>query len=312
MTLEEATAKHQELKAIHGVARSMLLEMRDRKGWKVLGYSSWEEYGDKEWGYGQQYLYRLATASRIEAIVSPIGEKQIPESQLRPLAQVPDDIKKQIWDQVNEENKAVTAKVIEEAVATYKDLVKKESDEKETALKQKDEWRKQSLAERDANREFEAELVLLREAKTEIVYVDDAKKVSEELKAELKKTKEKLKEAQKEIIEAIKKTREDIASGKDKNINDLQARETAQMSRIDYLQKELRSIESLTIAYSSHRKAQDCYKKGLAECAIALMVFDDYPPNDKQAVIWKKLLSDTQLMLNAQDLDSYQPINDYL
>lgn len=37
MNLEEATAKHQELKAIHGVARSMLLEMRDRKGWKALG-----------------------------------------------------------------------------------------------------------------------------------------------------------------------------------------------------------------------------------------------------------------------------------
>ena len=41
MTVEEATAKHQELKAIHGVARSILLEMRDRKGWKVcLLYTS--------------------------------------------------------------------------------------------------------------------------------------------------------------------------------------------------------------------------------------------------------------------------------
>ena len=175
-----------------------------------------------------------------------------------------------------------------------------------------DEWRKQSIAERDAKRKFEAELERVKESKMEIVYVDDSKKVSEELKAELKKVKEKIKEIQKEKIEAVKKTREDIASGKDKNINDLQARETAIMSRIDYLQKELRSIESLTIAYSSHRKAQDCYKKGLAECAIALMVFDDYPPNDKQAVIWKKLLSDTQLMLNAQDLGSYKPFIDHL
>ncbi len=312
MTLEEATAKHQELKAIHGVARSMLLEMRDRKGWKVLGYSSWEDYGEKEWGYGQQYLDRLATASRIESIITPIGVKQIPESQLRPLTQVPDDIKKQIWDQVNEENKAVTAKVIEEAVAAYKKLLKLASSEKKAILKQKDDWRKQSLAERDAKREFEAELELLREAKTEIVYVDDAKKVSEELKAELKKTKEKLKEAQKEIIEAIKKTREDIASGKDKNINDLQARETAQMSRIDYLQKELNRLDNISIAGSSHRKAQDRYRKALIEQAVALMVFDDYPPNDKQAVIWRKLLSDTQLMLNAQDLDSYQPFIDCL
>ncbi len=94
--------------------------------------------------------------------------------------------------------------------------------------------RKQSLAERDAKREFEAELERVKESKTEIVYVDDSNKVSEELKAELKKVKKNLKEAHKEKIEAVKKTREDIASGKDKNINDLQARETAQMSRIDY------------------------------------------------------------------------------
>ena len=95
MCLEEATAKHQELKAIHGVARSMLLEMRDRKGWLALGYKSWEEYGEKEWDYGKRYLDRLATARRIESIVGPIGPKQIPESQLRPLTQVPDDVKKQ-------------------------------------------------------------------------------------------------------------------------------------------------------------------------------------------------------------------------
>ncbi len=80
--------------------RSMFLEMRDRKGWLALGYTSWEEYGDKEWEYGRQYLDRLATASRIESIVAPMGAKQIPERQLRPLTSVPDDIKKQIWDQV--------------------------------------------------------------------------------------------------------------------------------------------------------------------------------------------------------------------
>lgn len=49
-----------------------------------------------------------------------MAEKDIPERQLRPLNQVPDDIKKQIWEQVNEENKVVTAKLIEEAVAKYK------------------------------------------------------------------------------------------------------------------------------------------------------------------------------------------------
>ncbi len=162
--------------------------------------------------------------------------------------------------------------------------------------------RKQSLAERDAKREFEAELERVKESKTEIVYVDDSNKVSEELKAELKKVKKNLKEAHKEKTEAVKKTREDIASGKDKNINDLQARETAQMSRIDYWQKELNRLDNISIAGSSHRKAQDRYRKALIEQAVALMVFDDYPPNDEQIVVWKKLIHDTQLMINAQDL----------
>ena len=38
-----------------------------------------------------------------------MGEKEISERKLRSLAQVPDDIKKQIWDEVNEENKMVNS-----------------------------------------------------------------------------------------------------------------------------------------------------------------------------------------------------------
>ncbi|MEY3289352.1 MAG: hypothetical protein RLZZ419_1594 [Pseudomonadota bacterium] len=57
------------------------------------------------------------------------------------------------------------------------------------------------------------------------------------------------------------------------------------------------------MADESHKEAQRSYKKGLMECVLALMVFDDYPPNDEQIVIWKKLIHDTQLMINAQELD---------
>ena len=72
----------------------MAPKMRDRKGWKALGYASWEEYEEKEWDYSRQHLHRLADAAKIQLTVSPIGDKQIPEGQLRPLTQVPDDIKK--------------------------------------------------------------------------------------------------------------------------------------------------------------------------------------------------------------------------
>ena len=140
MNLEEATAKHQELKAIHGVARSMLLEMRDRKGWKVLGFSSWEDYGDKEWDYSVRHLNRLATAFETQKSLGPMG-LEISERQLRPLNQVPDDIKKQIWDEVNEENKVVTAKLIEEAVAKYKADLLGRDDLLDKVRKQRDDWK---------------------------------------------------------------------------------------------------------------------------------------------------------------------------
>ena len=143
MSLEEATAKHQELKAIHGVARSMLLEMRDRKGWKALGYLSFEDYGDKEWSYKTSYLYGITKAAEIQKVIenSSMAEKDIPERQLRPLTQVPDDIKKQIWDEVNEENKVVTAKLIEEAVAKYKADLLGRDDLLDKVRKQRDDWK---------------------------------------------------------------------------------------------------------------------------------------------------------------------------
>ena len=141
MNLEEATAKHQELKAIHGVARSMLLEMRDRKGWKALGYSSWEDYADTEWGYSKRYLNQIAQAGYIQNVLGSNSSQSIPESQLRPLTSVPDDIKKQIWDEVNEENKVVTAKLIEEAVAKYKADLLGRDDLLDKVRKQRDDWK---------------------------------------------------------------------------------------------------------------------------------------------------------------------------
>ncbi len=73
-----------------GVMLSMLLEMRDRKGWKALGYESWEEYGEKEWEYSVNYLNRITGAGYTQSVIVPIGTKEIPESQLRPLSSTPE------------------------------------------------------------------------------------------------------------------------------------------------------------------------------------------------------------------------------
>lgn len=121
MTLAEAQAKHTELKSIHSIARTMLLEMRDRKGWLALGFESWADYAIKEWGYSENYLNRLANAARIQSVVVPIGTNEIPESHTRELANLPtDDAMREVYDRVIAENEKVTAKAIQDAVAEWK------------------------------------------------------------------------------------------------------------------------------------------------------------------------------------------------
>jgi hypothetical protein len=51
--------------------------MLDRKGWKALGYASWEEYGEKEWEFSVRQLNRLATAEVTQSVLGPIGPKEI-------------------------------------------------------------------------------------------------------------------------------------------------------------------------------------------------------------------------------------------
>lgn len=119
MTFDEAQAKHNELKSLHRAMRLLLLEMRDRKGWLALGFESWEQYGELEWGFTRQHLNRLATSAYIQNLVEPIGS-EIPESQLRPLTSVPDDAKIQIWQQVKSEHEKITAKTVQDAVDDWK------------------------------------------------------------------------------------------------------------------------------------------------------------------------------------------------
>jgi len=49
----------------------------------------------KEFSNSQAYLYRQLEAAKTEKVISPIGEKEIPESQLRPLTRLKDDPEKQ-------------------------------------------------------------------------------------------------------------------------------------------------------------------------------------------------------------------------
>jgi len=123
MTLAEATEKHTQLKLLHKVVRGVLLEIRDRQGYIALGFASFEEYGEKEWGYSKSHIHRLATAEEIQQSLSPIGDLEISESQLRPLGKVPkaarDEIYQQAKAEAEEQGKALTAKAVDVAVNNY-------------------------------------------------------------------------------------------------------------------------------------------------------------------------------------------------
>lgn len=88
--------------------RRSVYELYQRKGWLALGYSSWRDCVVAEFGQSKSQLYRELDAARIEANlqrdnVSPIGEiGAIPEGQLRPLAALPAEQQREVWERAVE------------------------------------------------------------------------------------------------------------------------------------------------------------------------------------------------------------------
>lgn len=62
---EEASETDRLIKRHINTTRYLLLDMRDRKGWKVLGFESFVEYGEKELNFASTHLYRLADSAEI-------------------------------------------------------------------------------------------------------------------------------------------------------------------------------------------------------------------------------------------------------
>lgn len=105
-----------------GLTISLLYTMREKKGWMILGFSSFEEYGKARFGFSRQHVMRLADSYKILEIVEPNRTKDIAESVTRPLndSEIPDEIKKRIWNEAKSEHEKVTAKIIAEKVSKFK------------------------------------------------------------------------------------------------------------------------------------------------------------------------------------------------
>jgi len=142
MTVEEAQEAHSSLKKLQDVARNILLEIRERKGWKALGYESFADYGEKEFGYDKSYIYRLADAAAVQKTVkSPFGE--LPETHLRELGKLPAADRQAVLDDICASGKKVTAKRIQDAVNLFKTALEESETEKTQLRQQLDEMQQQ-------------------------------------------------------------------------------------------------------------------------------------------------------------------------
>jgi hypothetical protein len=113
MPQAEAREKTDRIKAGLSEARRLLLEMYERDGWEALGYSSWREYGQAEFGYSERRIYQLMDAAKTERNLCTIVQNPgpIPEGQLRPLARLEPEQQRDAWMQVTEEAERTNGKI---------------------------------------------------------------------------------------------------------------------------------------------------------------------------------------------------------
>jgi len=213
-------------------------------------------------------------------------------------------VKEQVQEKLDQGESVSKAEIRRLKLANESTTKRAEEAEKREreALRQKEEWRSQSLNERDLKRALELELITVKQSKKEIVYVDDSEQVAKELKTLLAQTKEKLKQAQNEKIEAIRATREKLTSGMDKEFARLQAQETALNSRLAVLQAQANAIENRVLHKEAHKTEQERFKKALIEQAVALMALEDHDVDESDSQIWNKLITDTTLMIEDAKL----------
>ena len=126
MTEAEARSKVKRVQRALEDARSDLLDLYERRGWKALGYPSWAACVQQEFGGGRTALYQELDAARTERVLfgadaSAIADAKVPESHLRPLASIaavnPEEARA-LWQKVQETapNGTVTAAHVTEVV----------------------------------------------------------------------------------------------------------------------------------------------------------------------------------------------------
>jgi hypothetical protein len=111
-------------------ARKLILDLKERAGWKVLGYKSWRECVTEEFQKSSSTVYRQLDAALVELELSPNGGiGEINERVLRPLTkrQYSAESRQLIWDisrDIVGPDGKITSGVIESVVEGIGDWLK--------------------------------------------------------------------------------------------------------------------------------------------------------------------------------------------
>lgn len=124
MTKDEALSCVAMISHHMNSARAQLHDLYERRGWVALGYASWRECVETEFGQSQNYLYRQLNAAEIESRILPNGKiGTIPEGQLRPLTKLTPMEQPVAWQEANERSGGKpTARVVEQVVREFRGI----------------------------------------------------------------------------------------------------------------------------------------------------------------------------------------------
>lgn len=239
MTREEAEMVNGLMDRAESDFRFYLLKMRDEKGWKAMGYASFDEYGEKARGLSGRRLYQLATAAETAISLQLNDSSKTPETHLRVVANLSDEERRKVWDaataKAEEEGRKLTAKMVEQAKADLQEgLV--------NSRKREEEWRDQAIAKERAMKELEtAAAIKAKELSSLRAEIDKAaeRMASAKLsgiKADLNQARIDKAEAEAKLKDKTKAMTEQIAQGVKQGLQ-------AQQDEINRREAQLKAIE---------------------------------------------------------------------
>lgn len=95
MTPDEARAVVIQVNGHAAEMGRLLLGLKEREGWRALGYPTWTDFLTREFAFSRKHLYELMRAAPVQERVSPLGYT-LNTAQARALARYPAELQSPI------------------------------------------------------------------------------------------------------------------------------------------------------------------------------------------------------------------------